>query len=375
MVKVNFGIIEVFSKGLNWITLPLLAYITSLELYGKISSYYSLVMILSVFFTFGQNRNILQSKIEELDENSALSVYISFFLFIISIILISFFSLDKNFYLCAILALFLAIYTNYSLKIRAENNIEKFILFKVYYLMRLLLLLIILWMYPSFKTFIWVDALLLIGFFIFQFRPRVPKSSFKELMRKIKSSLMVMSFSFCIIFIMGFDKIYLLDRVDDSLIGEYNLAFVFATGITFLASYFAIIYERNIYISNNVAQASFQTNAFIKKTIVFSIILFPLVGFIYWFYSKILIGNSNIVIFSIIYFSQLIYFFCLGKSFLLTYKGGYKKIAIVSIISIGVNILFNMLLVQDFSIIGSAFSNLISFLIMSFFLFFWSVDN
>lgn len=375
MVKLNFGVIEVFSKGLNWITLPLLAYVTSLELYGKISSYYSLVMILSVFYTFGQNRNILQSKTDELDENTALSVYVGFFLLILSVFFIGSFLEDKNLYLCVILAFFLSIYTNFSLKIRANNNLKEFVFFKSYYGVRLLLLLLFLWIYPSFKTFIWIDVILLLIFFGAKFKFIKPKNNFKYLINQTKKSLLMMCFSFSIIFIMGFDKIYLSKHIEYSVIGGYNLAFVFATGITFLASYFAIIYERNIYISHELTQARLRTNEFIKKTIFFSIISLPFVFFVYWIYSKFIMVDPRIKIFFIIYFSQLIYFFCLGKSFLLIYRGEYRKLALLSIFSAGLNVLLNIFLVRDYSILGSALSNLISFLIMALFFIFWSEDK
>lgn len=375
MIRLNFGLIEVFSKGLNWIALPLLAYVTTLELYGKISSYYALVMILSIFYTFGQNRNILQSKINELEENTALSVYIGLFLLIISFFVVAFFLEDNNFYLCAILAFLLSVYNNYSLKIRSENKTHNFMFFKSYYGFRLILLLLFLWFYPSFDTFFLVDVTLLTIFLISQFRLIKPKSSLNQLYTKTKNSLMMMFFSFSIIFIMGFDKIYLSSHVEYGEIGRYNLAFVFATGVTFMASYFAISYERDIYTSNDLVLAQSKTNDFIKKTVYCSVILFPLILSIYWLYSIFVGTEPKIKIFSLIYTSQIIYFFCLGRSFLLTYMGEYKKIAIMALMAIIVNISLNIILVGDYSVTGSALSNLFSFMIMACCFFVWSKDR
>lgn len=74
----NYGLIEVVSKGINWITLPLLALVTTAVLYGEVAYYYLIIVLTGTFFAFGQNRVILSSQDNEVEIKK--NILISFFL-------------------------------------------------------------------------------------------------------------------------------------------------------------------------------------------------------------------------------------------------------------------------------------------------------
>ena len=373
MFKANFGSVEIISKGLNWITLPFIAYIATIELYGELASYYSLVAILSMFYTFGQNRFILSSNNMELEGNTSLSVYFSTLMFIISIIILLTIQNDPIMYLCSISALLLAIYTNCSIKLRAENNIKLFFMYKLYYLIRLFFLVFFIYLYPHVYLFFIIDSILLLFFISINFRPVKVKFNIVNILSRMKNSFMVMCFSFSIVFIMAFDKIFLSKYENYTDIGEYSLAFVFASSLTFIASYFSIIHEREIYISKNFQEAEINRKLFFKKTIMSSIVMFPFLFSAYFSYCYILDLKTNCIIFLTIYISQCIYFYCLSQSYIITYLNKYKALSTIAIISVSSNIVLNLLLVDHFSILGSAASNLITFIVMLLIIKWWRI--
>nr|EKU9030759.1 hypothetical protein [Acinetobacter baumannii] len=45
----NYGLIEVVAKGANWITLPLLALVTTANLYGELAYYYLVIVLTGTF--------------------------------------------------------------------------------------------------------------------------------------------------------------------------------------------------------------------------------------------------------------------------------------------------------------------------------------
>lgn len=374
MFKANFGSVEIISKGLNWITLPFIAYISTIELYGELASYYSLVAILSMFYIFGQNRFILSSNDMELQENTSLSVYFSALMFIVSIFILLAIQNDPIIYLCSISALLLAIHSNYSIKLRADNNLKSFFIYKLYYFIRLFLLVFLIYLYPNVYVFFIIDSLLLLFFILLTFRP-IKVNNIAKIFSRIKRSFMVMCFSFSIVFIMAFDKIFLSKYENYADIGEYSLAFIFASSLTFVASYFAIIHEREIYISKDFKEAEKNRKLFLKRTITSSVVMLPFLFFAYFSYCYILELKSNWIIFLTIYFSQCIYFYCLSQSYIVTYLNEYKILSTIAIISISTNIILNIFLVDYLSILGSAVSNLLTFIAMLLLFKWWRVSK
>ncbi|MEX3709509.1 hypothetical protein ABUP62_13055 [Acinetobacter baumannii] len=76
----NYGLIEVVAKGANWITLPLLALVTTANLYGELAYYYLVIVLTGTFLAFGQNRVILSSEKENIETKKNISILISFIL-------------------------------------------------------------------------------------------------------------------------------------------------------------------------------------------------------------------------------------------------------------------------------------------------------
>ena len=59
-IKLTFGITEVICKAINWITLPLIAFIVSSDRYGSAVLIYAYITIFSTLMLFGQGRSILK---------------------------------------------------------------------------------------------------------------------------------------------------------------------------------------------------------------------------------------------------------------------------------------------------------------------------
>ncbi|MFG4673713.1 hypothetical protein ACFZ80_13635, partial [Acinetobacter baumannii] len=140
----NYGLIEVVAKGANWITLPLLALVTTANLYGELAYYYLVIVLTGTFLAFGQNRVILSSEKENIETKKNISILISFILlFFVELFLFFLGYFELKIFIAILCGCFFAIQNNLSLTFRAQNEIDSFIKIKTYYLFRIVSIFII----------------------------------------------------------------------------------------------------------------------------------------------------------------------------------------------------------------------------------------
>lgn len=364
-IKFNFGLIEVLSKGLNWITLPILALIVSPDFYGEIVYYFILIVLCSTIMLFGQGRFLLQSKNSNIDDNLIKTGIVSFVVFNLMVLGFYFYgSGDLKYYLVLMCAFLLTIYTNYSLKFRVLNKSKQFLLCRTYYLVRFLTFLIFFSLYNKIILYYFYMELFLLflyNLFLFKFK----YVSLSDFFLLFKSGFFLTIYGCAIYIIMNFDKLYIGYFFEKKLLAEYALAFSAATSVGFISSYFAIKYEREIYISLNYSEAIKVSRKFLKSTIISSLIASPFICLAYSFYAIHVGIELNISAFFGILIGQLLYFVFLSNSFLQTYLRNNYFLMILSVIILVVNIIGNILLIDLIEINGAVIVNLISFLLMA----------
>lgn len=364
-IEFNFGLIEVLSKGLNWITLPILALIVSPDFYGEIVYYFIFIVLCSTIMLFGQGRFLLQSKNSDIDDNLIKTIIVSFVIFNLMVLGFYFYgSGGLKYYLVLMCAFLLTVYTNYSLKFRILNKPKQFLLCRTYYLVRFLVFLGFFSFYNKiilYYFYIELFLLFLYNLFLFKFK-YVSLTGFFLL---FKSGFFLTIYGCAMYIIMNFDKLYIGYFFEKKLLAEYALAFSAATSIGFISSYFSIKYEREIYISSNYNEAIQVSQKFLKSTIISSLIVSPFICLAYYFYAIHVGIELNIGAFFGILIGQLLYFVFLSNSFLQTYLRNNYFLMILSVIILVLNIFGNVLLIDLLEINGAVVVNLISFFLMA----------
>ncbi|HAV6182226.1 TPA: hypothetical protein JI320_13650, partial [Acinetobacter baumannii] len=164
----NYGLIEVVAKGANWITLPLLALVTTANLYGELAYYYLVIVLTGTFLAFGQNRVILSSEKENIETKKNISILISFILlFFVELFLFFLGYFELKIFIAILCGCFFAIQNNLSLTFRAQNEIDSFIKIKTYYLFRIVSIFIIVYFTKSIELYLLSELAILILYFIF----------------------------------------------------------------------------------------------------------------------------------------------------------------------------------------------------------------
>lgn len=364
-IEFNFGLIEVLSKGLNWITLPILALIVSPDFYGEIVYYFILIVLCNTIMLFGQSRFLLQSKSNDIEGNLVKTVIVSFFIFNLMVFGLYFYGVeDLNYYLVLICAFLLTVYSNYSLKFRVVNDTKKFLLCRTYYFIRFLVFLIFFSLYNKkilYYFYIELFLLFLYNLFLFKFKC----VSLGGLPLLFKSGFFLTIYGCSIYVIMNFDKLYIGHFYEKKLLAEYALAFSAATSVGFISSYFAIKYEREIYTSLNYNEAIKFSKKFMNSTILSSLIVSPFICLAYSLYAIHVGIELNIGAFFGVLIGQLLYFVFLSNSFLQTYLRNNYFLMLLSVVILIVNIIGNVLLIDLIQINGAVLVNLISFFLMS----------
>ncbi|HEC0708458.1 TPA: hypothetical protein R1R96_003113, partial [Acinetobacter baumannii] len=202
----NYGLIEVVAKGANWITLPLLALVTTANLYGELAYYYLVIVLTGTFLAFGQNRVILSSEKENIETKKNISILISFILlFFVELFLFFLGYFELKIFIAILCGCFFAIQNNLSLTFRAQNEIDSFIKIKTYYLFRIVSIFIIVYFTKSIELYLLSELAILILYFIFFSKFRLYNKTL-DILNSLKDGFILVMYAISMYLITNLDK-------------------------------------------------------------------------------------------------------------------------------------------------------------------------
>lgn len=362
----NYGLIEVVSKGANWVTLPLLALVATSTLYGEIAYYYLIIILTSTFFAFGQNRIILSSKKNDINTKKNVSIIISFILFlIIQLFLFLFDCLKFEIFISILCGCLFSINNNLALAIRAHDSLKDFFKIKTYYIIRLFLIFNIIFFFKDLNYYLFFEFFLLLFYFIL-FSKFNWVRSFETIQLSLKDGFVLMMYSISIYLIMNIDKFIIEHLYSKEILASYYFLYSVSTSFTFILAFFSIKYEREVYSSIDVVSAKNSSNACIRHTILFSFLASPVVFGIYYLYTRLTFLEFKPYWFILLFIAQLIYFLSLKESYILTYLRKNNVIFYSSFFILFVSVTLNYYLIDLFGIIGAIFTLIICYLMFYF---------
>lgn len=367
----NYGLIEVVSKGINWITLPLLALVTTAVLYGEVAYYYLIIVLTGTFFAFGQNRVILSSQDNEVEIKKNISILISFFLVAVVEALVYFLGyLELKLFFAILCGCFFAIQNNISLAFRAQNRINDFALLKTYYVVRIITIFLVVYFTRSIEWYLFFELLILIVYFLAFSKFKFIKNDF-NVITSLKDGLILVMYAISMYLITNIDKFYIEHLFSKEVLASYYFLFSLSTSFTFISAYFSIRYERDIYNSPNYTVARLRAGEFAKKTILFSILIFPFIFLFYYFYVGFTSLDYKPYWFIMVFIAQLIYFVSIKETYVLTYLKKNKIIFYCSFFVLFFSVILNYFLIKFIGVLGSIltliFCYTVFWLVMAFF--------
>ncbi|HAV6229687.1 TPA: hypothetical protein JI323_12340, partial [Acinetobacter baumannii] len=228
----NYGLIEVVAKGANWITLPLLALVTTANLYGELAYYYLVIVLTGTFLAFGQNRVILSSEKENIETKKNISILISFILlFFVELFLFFLGYFELKIFIAILCGCFFAIQNNLSLTFRAQNEIDSFIKIKTYYLFRIVSIFIIVYFTKSIELYLLSELAILILYFIFFSKFRLYNKTL-DILNSLKDGFILVMYAISMYLITNLDKFYIEHIFTKDVLASYYFLFSLSTSFT-----------------------------------------------------------------------------------------------------------------------------------------------
>ncbi|XGV33731.1 lipopolysaccharide biosynthesis protein [Acinetobacter indicus] len=345
--------IEVVSKGINWITLPLLALVATAGLYGEVAYYYLIIVLTGTLFAFGQNRVILSSQNNEVETKKNISILISFFLVIVVEALIYFLGyFELKLFFAILCGCFFAIQNNLSLTFRAQNRVNDFALLKTYYVVRIITIFLVVYFTRSIEWYLFFELLILIVYFMAFSKFKFVKNDF-NVITSLKDGLILVMYAISMYLITNIDKFYIEHLFSKEVLASYYFLFSLSTSFTFISAYFSIRYERDIYNSPNYTVARLRAGEFAKKTILLSILIFPFIFLFYYFYVGFTSLDYKPYWFIMVFIAQLIYFVSIKETYVLTYLKKNKIIFYCSFFVLFFSVILNYILIKFIGVLGS----------------------
>lgn len=352
------GSSEVISKVLSWLTLALIPFFVSSELYGEIVLYYSLIVFLIPIYLFGQDRLIIKG----LAEDEACKSLVLTMLIWLSLVLVL---LYFGYFLVSIASLLLTLNKIYLTYYRSKDKLQNYALNRlVYSSVRLIAVLFIVYYFYSIKGYILaesISALIATIGIISIYKPKYIKNI--DWFKRLKHGLPLALHGVSIFGVAVADRFILEKYTDLSTVGNYSFLYIFASGLIFLYSIISIIQEKIIYRSND--KNSLYKN--IKRTLLL-MILIGLIGSIssYILYNLIFYFDilKNYIYLPLELIILLIAHMILPVYLVLNYyliqqdKANY--LLFCSLLSLMVNIILNFILIPNFGLMGAIWATLIS---------------
>lgn len=362
----DFGFVEIFSRGINWIILPVLAFLIDQAKYGQIALLYTLIVTMSSIAIFGQGRAILKLY-DYAHPNKIQACFIVILLASILTIPVSAY-VDPDLYILVFFVVLInCLHTGTSAAARATHDLRRFFKLRASLVfLRLILIFSSVFIGESIEWYLIAELIAPIFSLSIAGYGRKKLGTIKRFdIRNLREPVFIGFPMFLTavnaVLISHYDKILLVKEIEMSLLGNYFFMSSLAASIAFVTAFHAIKYESSIYQSAFVNEAVNKTKLFIKKCVGGYILIFPALLLV--IYSTKLTDTGPNIDFKV--FLMLLVGNCFmgcsaGYTYLMTYFGKTRYVyycsVAVAIISIGAN----NIMIPKFQIFGAGLTILMS---------------
>lgn len=365
--KNNFiliGFSEFFAKAISWLSLAIIPFFASPEIYGQVILYYSIIIFLIPIYLFGQDRLIL--KTNEPKQELINSLVFSILIWLILAIIFYYF----NYFLASITGLILALNKIYLTYFRSKENLKSYALNRVVYsIFRFWAIFCVVYFFYSLNNYIISEFLAALvvtfGLFVLFFKTKL-KINF-VFIERIKHGLPLMLHGLSLFGVALVDRFILKKYTDLSVVGNYSFIYIFASGLIFLYSIISILQEKKIYISKNNTELILN----VKKTF-FMMVLIGAVGCVGSIFIYYLIFKFNLIKDYTYYFNELVILllahlilpFYLISNYILIQSNKSKYLLGCSLFALLINVVSNLILIPNYGLQGAVYATLISNIIL-----------
>lgn len=361
------GFSEFFSKALAWLTLAVIPLFANPKNYGEIVLYYSIIVFFTPVFLFGQDRLILKN---DAKNELIFSIFFSVLVFLICFPLLNFF----GYALVALAGLFLSLNKVYLTYLRSNEEYLKYGFNRVLYsILRLVIVLAVVYFFYSLENYIlaelFVALILTIGIL---FQVKIDFKGF-DFLNRFKHGLPLMLHGISLFGIALCDRFILEKMVGIESVGVYSYLYLYASGLVFLFSIISIVQEKKIYQSKK----SFELLINIKKTL-FMMLAIGVVGGVLSFILYLLVNCFELVrdygyypfeLFILILSHVILPIYLVGNYYLVQ-SGRSNMLLFCSFFALVINILFNVVLINFYGMVGAVWATLFANISLVFFVIF-----
>ena len=254
-LKRNFGIIEVFSKGINWLTIPILAILTTPEIYSQVILNYTYITIITTVVSFGQGRVILKY----CSKNLKWPFYVVNIFTIKITILLIIYCLYNNYNYFLIVAGYLMCVHNFAcLRYRSIEDVNNFLSLRVSYpILRSVFVLFSILYFEKLEYYVFAECMaafipLIFTFLKEDFNSKVLNVNFNQLETSVKLSFPIFIQSIILLISGQMDKLMVGKFLGMEFLASYGVIISLSTSTVFLFSYYSMLYEKDIYRSDKL---------------------------------------------------------------------------------------------------------------------------
>lgn len=357
------GLSEILAKVLSWLSLAIIPFFASPDVYGEIVLYYSVVLFILPIIVFGQDRLILKN-------NPDKELINSFIFSLVVWVTLSIFAIFLDYFLSVLAALFLGFNKFYVTFYRSKEQLKKYAINRIFYsIFRFLLIFLVIYKFYTLNNYLLAESLaaLLVtigGIFLLIKNKKNISFNFKE---RFNHGFPLMLHGISLFGIALVDRFVLKEYTDLSVVGNYSFIYIFASGLIFLYSIISILQEKKIYISKNNRELMLN----VKHTFWMMILIGTIgcVGSIFIYY---IVFKLNLVKDYGYYFNELLVLLLahlilpvyLISNYVLIQSNKSSYLLGCSFFALIINIISNLLLIPTYGLQGAVYATLISNMIL-----------
>lgn len=345
-ISSNFGVIEVFSRGMLWTVFPLLSLFLTAKEIGILSEFIVIIAIVHSLLLFGQSRYLLQTHRVRLNALIS-SIYLNILLLLIGLCINLYIQLNPYIFVASFLICIVLITQSY---MRGESKINSFLVLKICltflkFIFSSVIVLIIfdVKQYPISEIMVYFISIICV---LFWNREHLYNLDFKIFYPNPKLILSAARFGvpfFGITILQMFsqhsDKLFVTSKFGAEPLGNYYTVYAICSATGFIASYFAMNREVKIYEESSVNIMLSNTKRYIIEQTICIFCYYPIA--LAFYFLIVNINNSinfDVWLFTVLFLSSAVISTSIPISFALTRINKSKNILIC--VSIGSVVLF-----------------------------------
>lgn len=361
----SFGSIEVFSRLLNWLALPVVSLWLLPNVYGEVIIMNTLLIFTSSLGLLGQNRVVLVFGSKQ--HAVVISSFISSLIFSLSISLLAVLYFDISYLFLAVVAslnilnLMIAYY-------RVNEDLVSFRRGRlVYVLVRLLSVILLLLLNDDVYFYLLAEVLaVVLTIFTLLYRKDLFKISYRSL--KTENFKTCFNFGMPLLIqtlfasiIQHSDKIIISTELGNEALANYYYIAIFCTSVSFVFAYYAQKHEVSIYNASSTLSAIKESKKFLFSSLKGSLLFFSISLPLYLISCIVNENYEPNVLYMVtlfLYFSSGV--FAVAFSYYFTYLNFNRIILLSSIINAAVYCFFIFISIEQIKLWSIPFSGLLA---------------